>query len=108
MPKFVCELGVNETLTFAEAGRELAREVADAIVKGTIKPYVGASYIWREIINRMWGEQLGDITGFIGLADDFEECHLWAANEKKEQRRIEEQIVEYSREFLQSFASTKD
>jgi len=107
MPGFLAELGIQESISKEEAAHVLARFIAQAIVDGRVKPYVGASYIWREIVRDLYPNAPKELMPYVGNASDYEDCHYFVGcgSPNDIRREIEDGIIQYSRELLATDSS---
>ena len=94
VPRFLAELGSSTPLNKAEAGIQVARFVTKAIVEGSIEPYEGARYIWREIVSELWHETPQELLCFLGNASEYEDCHFYSDHPEDVRRTIEQAIIE--------------
>ncbi len=99
MPGFLAEMGVAATLSSDEAGRLLARLVAQGISEGQITPYEGARFIWK-IFNALWPNQQHRLLSFVGHASEYEDCESYSQHPEKTRLQIEQDIIEDARALL--------
>jgi hypothetical protein len=96
---FLAEMGIKKTLTREQAGFLLARFVAQGIVERRIKPYDGASFIWRNVVNGLKNHPK-ELMPFVGHASEYEDCGSFSQNIEKTRQQIEKDIVKEAQSLL--------
>jgi hypothetical protein len=99
MAGFLAELGIMTKLSREQAGLELARLVAQAIIEGKITPYEGASFIWRQVANGL-SYRPKELMPFVGNASEYEDCGSYSQNHEETRRKIDEDIVQDARQLV--------
>jgi hypothetical protein len=94
--KALHELGVIN-YSRQEAALLLAHFYAKQIVDGTLKPYEGASKIWREASDIVRQDNIHSLDPFIYWADEYE-----SSNNKARQKECEKVICENARYLLEN------
>jgi hypothetical protein len=103
MGGFLQELGVEPKLSRQEAGRALARVVAEAIVTGRISPYEGARFIGYKVGNDLRENDLREkYLPFVGLASAYEDCESYSEHPENTRCELEQEIVDLARDLLAS------
>jgi hypothetical protein len=100
MPGFLNDLGLQGTLSVDEAGWILTRLIARGICDEQIRPYDGARYIWKEVVNCLWPNQQHPLLKFVGTAVQYEECESYSKNPEAIRREIDAEIIADAREVL--------
>jgi len=54
-----------------EAGRSMARRIAQDVINNTITPYEGAKRVWQDIYTRF--PELDELRGLVGFASEYED-----------------------------------
>lgn len=96
---FLAELGISTSLSKREAGLVLARFVAQAIVDGRVKPYEGARFIWRDIVNELWPNPPEELMSFVGNASEYEDCGFYSKQPEDIRKKIADDIMRDAREL---------
>jgi len=99
VPGFLAELGIKKTLTREQAGLALARFVAQGIVERRIKPYDGASFVWRNVVNALTNHPK-ELMPFVGHASEYEDRGSYSQDIEKTRQQIEKDIVEEAQSLL--------
>jgi hypothetical protein len=100
MKGFLSELGIERTLSIAEAGWSLARFIAEAITQHRIAPYEGARFIGKNIVNEIWPNEQHPLLIFEGEASEYEDCGSYSDDIEKTRRTIEHSIIKDARKLL--------
>ncbi|MGA7575952.1 MAG: hypothetical protein WBV31_08885 [Terriglobales bacterium] len=100
MAGFLTELGIKTKLSREQAALVLARLVARVIVNGGTKPYEGARFIWHEIVDGL-SHFPKELMPFVGNASEYEDCSRYSQNSEKILRKIDADIVQAARLFLE-------
>jgi hypothetical protein len=105
MAGFLQELGVEPKLSRQEAGRLLARIVAESIVQGRIGPYEGARFIGYKVGNDLRENDLRkEFLPFVGLASEYEDCESYSEHPENTRRELEQEIVDLARNLVASLS----
>jgi hypothetical protein len=99
MAGFLAELGITTMLSREEAGLSLARLIAQAIAGGETKPYEGASYIWRVVVNGL-SNRPDELMPFVGHASEYEDCGTYSQDVEETRRAIDEDIIREAHDLL--------
>jgi hypothetical protein len=101
MPEFLADMGIKGKLSKQEAGWALGCIIANSITEGRIRPYEGARFIWREIINEVWPNNAPEpLLKFLGGASEYEDCECYSNDLSETRRQIEQQIVKDSHALI--------
>jgi hypothetical protein len=73
------------------AGRILARDWAERIVRGELDPYEGASQIWR--VSYYACNEPSDLVPFVGLASQYQDSEAYRV-------KLREDIIQAARRYL--------
>jgi len=102
MPAFFGEMGIAVPMEREEAAWSIARHIAKAISEGQIKPYEGAKFIWRDVVNEVWPNSQHPLLSFVGSASDYEDCDSYSQHPEERRREIEQEIIEDARTLLKT------
>ncbi len=91
------ELGREPIASTYAGGVQLASIICGRIVRGAMRPYDGASLIWRRIYYAL--KEPTELVVFVGLASEWEDCPQ--CREKHER-----DIIAAARQFLTAHAAS--
>lgn len=84
------ELGLSMPMP-VDAGLNVARAIAKAILNSSVTPYEGARQIWRDVYTRF--PELAQLRLFVGLASEYED-------DEAHRQSYSQQIIEECRSLL--------